>query len=153
MSNYHYHLVAIKPEHKEIFDDLFQTQDPAEYFNYRGGINEHIDWNEDLYQQYEKDSDHDNPIVPFVKENTVDLEYFKLYGGIYDPFEYEWWNEIRDWFGKDLKPIDKDLKDKLKDLLTYDNKEKSDATDDWYLKKIYEFIIDNWGGYCYHYVY
>lgn len=156
MSDYYYRLVVIKEEHRQIFEELFQTQDPAECFNYKGGVNEFVNgWSEELYQKYETQGN-DNPIVSFVKDNTVEFEYFTLYGGswsCYDPSEYEWWTEIKDWFGKDLKPINKELKDKLKDLLTYENKGKTDATDDWYLKKIYEFIIDNWGGYCYHYVY
>lgn len=156
MSDYDYRLVAIKPEHKEIFECMFNSgQEPSWFLDYKGGVNEFApEWNEELYQKYETDKDRDNPIVTFVEKETVELEYFTLYSSWYaDPFEYEWWIEIKEYFRKNgpLIKIDKQLKEHIKGIMSYEDKKL--ATASYMMMEIYEFIIDNWGGFCYHYVY
>lgn len=149
MSNYHYHLVALPHILNEpIFRNLFEEQEPKIWFEMKGSLNDYVPEGHPHY-----DIECEKTISSYIYEQTKnhDLEYFELWGTI-EPFEYEWWQDMRKLFGNNLVKIDKELKDNIKRILKY-----SDGT--WVSKpgymimELYEFIIDNYGRYCYHYVY
>jgi hypothetical protein len=151
MSSYHYHLAAIDNILCEpIFRNLFEEQKPVIWFEFTGNLNDYVPENHPHY-----DIECEKSISGYVYDHTdkQDLEYFELWGPI-EPFEYEWWQDITEYFKKNgpLVKIDKKLKDDITKILKY-----SDGT--WVSKPgymimaIYEFIIDNYGRYCYHYVY
>lgn len=82
-----------------------------------------------------------------------------------DDFTYCWWDEIDEYFNPYLtknryvdtrrkytvKKVDKKLKNDIKHIMEEGKDKKIEDKYAWL--KILEFIIDNYGGYCYHYVY
>lgn len=125
----HYHLVAITDKNKEHeIKDLIETQGVKPWFEYKGDNN-----------------------VKLIYDNTQDLEYWKLVW-IVENFEYTWWKEIETYFENNgpLVRIDKNLKENINKITTYGN--RKEAIGSTTINTIYEWIINNYGNYCYHYV-
>jgi hypothetical protein len=82
-----------------------------------------------------------------------------------DDLTYCWWDEIDQYFNPYLtknryrdvertytvKKVDKKLKEDIKHIMQEGKDNKIE--DEYAWRKILEFIVDNYGGYCYHYIY
>ncbi len=158
MSTYKYFLAAIDhPLCEPIFRNLFEEQEPVIWFEFKGNLNNFVPENHPHY-----DVECEKSISGYVYDHTkyTELNYFESWGMGSDPFEYEYWEEIKDYFKKNGPLIRIDhhiLKPALDRMLKYspsDSYPKGKfAAGDYTLREIYGWMLDNYDRYCYHYVY
>lgn len=118
-------------------------------------LNEYDEWSDD---KEERDI-HFQYLSEHAPRYKGECEYAWVNTRWLDDFTYCYWEEIDKYFKdvegyKIVKKIDKKFKDGIKEIMmegTGDNRKLTCSEHRWI--KILEFIIDNYGGYCYHYVY
>lgn len=118
-------------------------------------LNEYDEWSDD---KEERDR-HFEYICEHAPRYEGECEYNWVNMRWVDDFTYCWWEEIEAYFkdsegNKKARMIDKQFKDDIKEIMMEgkaDNRKL--ACSDYRWIKMLEFIIDNYGGYCYHYVY